>query len=137
MPDADNRLDPSSAVHGVDHVSLLVSDARQARDFYVEVLGLAELPRPDLGFPGAWLSLGGGQALHLLELPDPDPREGRPGHGGRDRHFALRVETTAPFAERLAAKGLAFTTSRSGRDALFFRDPDGNAVELVGAGDSA
>ncbi len=132
MPDADKRFASPPEIHGVDHVSLLVSDARQARDFYAEVLGLVELPRPDLGFPGAWLSLGGGQALHLLELSTPDEVDGRPAHGGRDRHFALRVETTAPFAGRLEAKGLAFTRSRSGRDALFFRDPDGNAVELVG-----
>ena len=121
-------------VHGIDHVSLLVSDADRACRFYAEVLGLSVLPRPDLGFPGAWLSLGGGQALHLLELPDPDPRDGRPAHGGRDRHFALRVGATAPFAERLEAQGIEFTRSRSGRDALFFRDPDGNAVELLGSG---
>ncbi|KTG16566.1 MULTISPECIES: VOC family protein [unclassified Guyparkeria] len=130
MSDANNRRD----VCGIDHVSLLVGDADAACRFYAEVLGLAVLPRPDLGFPGAWLSLGGGQALHLLELPDPDPRDGRPQHGGRDRHFALRVTATAPFAERLAEAGIAFTRSRSGRDALFFRDPDGNAVELLGAG---
>ncbi|MCL7750653.1 VOC family protein [Guyparkeria hydrothermalis] len=134
MTDADNRSDTRPEVRGVDHVSLMVRDARQARDFYTEVLGLAALPRPDLGFPGAWLSLGGGQALHLLELPNPDPREGRPEHGGRDRHVALRVAETAPFAERLEARGMRFTRSRSGRDALFFRDLDGNAVELVGTG---
>jgi len=134
-----NQIDTShdgnaGDVRGLDHVSLLVSDADRACRFYAEVLGLAVLPRPDLGFPGAWLSLGDGQALHLLELPDPDPRDGRPEHGGRDRHFALRVRATAPFAERLADAGIAFTRSRSGRDALFFRDPDGNAVELLGAG---
>jgi glyoxylase I family protein len=134
MPDADNRPDVQPEVHGVDHVSLLVSDARLARDFYVEVLGLVELARPDLGFPGAWLSLGAGQALHLLELTNPDPRAGRPEHGGRDRHVALRVHNTAPFAERLGGRDIPFTRSRSGRDALFFRDPDGNAVELVGNG---
>ncbi|MFO7582305.1 VOC family protein [Guyparkeria sp.] len=127
----------SSNVRGIDHVSLLVADAGRAERFYREVLGLASLTRPDLGFPGAWLDLGGGQALHLLELPDPDPKDGRPAHGGRDRHFALRVADTAAFTERLEAEGIAFTRSRSGRDALFFRDPDGNAVELVGAGDSA
>ena len=124
----------SDAVRGLDHVSLLVGDAEAACRFYVEVLGLEVLPRPDLGFPGAWLSLGADQALHLLELPDPDPRDGRPEHGGRDRHFALRVAATAPFAARLAERGIAFTRSRSGRDALFFRDPDGNAVELLGVG---
>jgi len=137
MLDADNRLDAPPEVQGVDHVSLLVSDARRALAFYVEVLGLAKLPRPDLGFPGAWLSLGGGQTLHLLELPNPDVVDGRPEHGGRDRHVALRVEATTPFAERLEAEEIAFTRSRSGRDALFFRDPDGNAWELLGTTASA
>ena len=130
MNDANRPND----VRGIDHVSLLVDDAESACRFYAEVLGLAVLPRPDLGFPGAWLSLGAGQALHLLELPGPDSRAGRPEHGGRDRHFALRVGATAPFAARLAERGIAFTRSRSGRDALFFRDPDGNAVELLGVG---
>ena len=125
----------SNDVLGVDHVSLLVSDTARAERFYREALGLASLPRPDLGFPGAWLSLGsGGQALHLLELPDPDPRNGRPPHGGRDRHFALRVTSTASFAARLETMHVPFTRSMSGRDALFFRDPDGNAVELLGQG---
>ena len=125
----------SVAVHGIDHVSILVADATRAESFYREVLGLSPLPRPDLGFPGAWLDLGAGMTLHLLELPSPDPVGDRPAHGGRDRHFALRVEATGPFAERLERLGVDFTRSRSGRDALFFRDPDGNAVELLGAGD--
>lgn len=121
-------------VRGVDHVSLLVAQIDRSERFYRDVLGLETVRRPDLGFPGAWLSLGGGQTLHLLELTNPDPVDGRPAHGGRDRHFALRVATTAPFAERLDRHGVVFTRSRSGRDALFFRDPDGNAVELVGNG---
>ena len=125
---------PSNDVLGVDHVSLLVSDTARSERFYRKVLDLAPLPRPELGFPGAWLDLGGGQALHLLELPNPDPVDGRPVHGGRDRHFALRVTATAPFAARLEGEGIAFTRSKSGRDALFFRDPDGNAVELLGQG---
>ncbi|MFP4640474.1 MAG: VOC family protein [Guyparkeria sp.] len=125
----------SVAVHGIDHVSILVANATRAEAFYREVLGLSPLPRPDLGFPGAWLDLGAGMTLHLLELPNPDPVDDRPAHGGRDRHFALRVEATGPFVERLERLGVDFTRSRSGRDALFFRDPDGNAVELLGAGD--
>lgn len=121
-------------VRGVDHVSLLVAEIDRAERFYRDVLGLEPLARPDLGFPGAWLSLGAGQALHLLDLPNPDPVSDRPAHGGRDRHVALRVAATGPFAERLDRHGVAFTRSRSGRDALFLRDPDGNAVELLGVG---
>jgi len=120
-------------VLALHHVSLLVSDTDRARRFYEDVLALMPLDRPDLGFPGAWLALGDGQQLHLMELPDPDPKSGRPEHGGRDRHFALRVADLAPFIERLEQAGVNYTRSRSGRASIFFRDPDGNAVELMGA----
>ena len=73
------------------HASLLVADTRRALGFYRDLLGLAVADsRPDLGYPGAWLQVGGRQ-IHLLELPSPDPVAGRPVHGGRDRHVALLV----------------------------------------------
>ncbi len=116
------------------HVSLLVADTARSLDFYGGLLGLEIAPeRPDLGFPGAWLNLGGGQ-IHLLELPSPDPTDGRPDHGGRDRHTALRVDDFESLRARLDAAGVPYTLSRSGRQALFCRDPDGNAIELIGAG---
>ena len=40
---------------------------------------------------GAWLWIGP-EMIHLMELPNPDPVEGRPEHGGRDRHFCIGVE---------------------------------------------
>lgn len=120
-----------SRVTGLDHVSLLVADTARALRFYREVLGLEPEPgRPELGFPGAWLRLGDRQ-LHLLELANPDPVEGRPAHGGRDRHTAVRVSDLADFASRLHRAGIPYTMSRSGRRALFCRDPDGNAWELI------
>ena len=114
------------------HVSLLVADTARAVDFYCGVLGL-ELAsdRPDLGFPGTWLNIGAGQ-IHLLELPNPDPAEGRPEHGGRDRHTALQLEDFEALRARLDAARVPYTLSRSGRHALFCRDPDGNAIELIG-----
>ncbi len=112
------------------HVSLIVSDTRNALDFYNGLLGLAVIERPALGFPGAWLGIGE-QQLHLLELANPDPVSGRPEHGGRDRHIALLVDAIDAYEERLKARDIPFTRSRSGRAALFCRDPDGNGVELV------
>jgi glyoxylase I family protein len=83
-------------------------------------------------------------------LPDPDtgsqrpahPQEVRRGcmglkpqqhtqHGGRDRHVALAVDDLAQLQARLDAAGIACTQSRSGRRALFCRDPDGNALEFI------
>jgi glyoxylase I family protein len=118
-------------VEGLHHVSLLVADTGRALGFYRDLLGLEPDPaRPDLGFPGAWLAIGG-QQIHLLELPNPDPLEGRPAHGGRDRHVAMTVPDLDRLTERLDAAGIPYTLSRSGRRALFCRDPDANAVELI------
>lgn len=117
-------------VLGLDHVSVIVKDAEHALKFYQTVLGLEVLPRPELGFPGYWLDLGHGQSLHIMQLPDPDSESERPLHGGRDRHFALRVDSIDAFAEQLEQMELEFTRSRSGRRALFTRDPDENALEL-------
>jgi glyoxylase I family protein len=117
------------------HVSLIVADTARSLAFYRDLLGLEVADdRPDLGYPGAWLQLGEAQ-IHLLELPNPDPLAGRPAHGGRDRHIALEVADYAALKQRLEAKQVPYTSSRSGRKALFCRDPDQNAVEIIAAGD--
>jgi glyoxylase I family protein len=115
----------------IHHVSLIVSDTSRALAFYRDLMGLTlDTTRPDLGYPGAWLWVGE-QQIHLLELPNPDPVQGRPQHGGRDRHLALTLKDTESFARDLEQAGIPFTRSRSGRRALFCRDPDGNAIELM------
>lgn len=113
------------------HVSVLVSDTTRALAFYRDVLGLPPVPdRPPLPFPGAWLDLGQGQQIHLLEL-EATGRGGADRHGGRDYHLALEVADLDAAVAALQAAGVAFTSSRSGRRALFCRDPDGNAIELM------
>ncbi|MFN2309477.1 MAG: VOC family protein [Gammaproteobacteria bacterium] len=118
-------------IQRIHHVSVIVADTARALYFYRDLLGLQiDARRPDLGYPGAWLWIGD-QQLHLLELTNPDPVTGRPAHGGRDRHLALTVDDLAALGQRLEAAGIACTVSRSGRRALFCRDPDGNALELI------
>jgi glyoxylase I family protein len=115
----------------IHHVSLIVSDMEQSLRFYIDLLGLTlDKHRPDLGYPGGWLWVGD-QQIHLLELPNPDPVEDRPQHGGRDRHLALSVKNLDALTQRLEEAGIGFARSRSGRRAIFCRDPDANAVELV------
>lgn len=117
-------------IQAIHHVSLIVSKVEKSLAFYQTLLGLEVEERPELPFPGAWLKIGD-QQLHLLELPNPDPVSGRPQHGGRDRHLAMSVRDLNALADRLDQAGIALTRSKSGRAALFFRDPDGNALELV------
>lgn len=116
------------------HVSVIVADTHRALAFYCGVLGLEQdLSRPDLGYAGAWLWLASGQ-IHLLELPNPDPVDGRPEHGGRDRHLALAVDDVEAMAAALDRAATPYQRSKSGRRALFCRDPDANGIELVERG---
>jgi glyoxylase I family protein len=112
------------------HVSLIVSDTDKSLEFYCGILGLERVERPDLGFPGAWLQVGD-QHIHLLELPNPDSTDNRPLHGGRDRHTAFSVQGLDLLRQRLHEAGIDYSMSQSGRKALFCRDPDANAVELI------
>lgn len=87
-------------------------------------------PHDKLPYRGAWLWIGP-EMIHLMELPNPDPLEGRPVHGGRDRHFCVGVESIEPLESRLKEAHVEFTRSMSGRPAIFFRDPDMNCLECV------
>jgi glyoxylase I family protein len=119
-----------SEILSIHHVSVIVVDTARALRFYRDTLGLeVDSARPDLGYPGAWLKLGD-QQIHLLEVPNPDSAQGRAAHGGRDRHCAFWVRSLDALRARLDAAGAACTLSKSGRRALFVRDPDGNALEF-------
>ncbi len=117
---------------GIHHVSLLVRDRQRALDFYCGVLGMTLVERPALPFDGAWLDVGSSQQIHLLVLPDPCAGRPLPEHGGRDRHAAFQVSDFDALVARLENANIPFTRSRSGRQALFCRDPDGNALEFIG-----
>lgn len=120
------------AITQLHHVSILVADTQRALAFYCGILGLErDSNRPDLGYPGAWLKIGAGQQLHLLQLPNPEAGLERPAHGGRDRHFALCCDDLDAIIHNLQRAGIAFSRSQSGRQAVFCRDPDGNAVEII------
>ena len=116
------------------HVSLIVKDINIALGFYTEVLGLRiDKTRPDLGYPGAWLILPGQQQIHLMQLDDPDKNSERPEHGGRDHHIAFTIQSIDNLIKSLEELDMSYTKSKSGRRALFCRDPDGNALEFIEA----
>lgn len=118
-------------IHSLLHSSLLVEDLPRARAFYEGVLGMVpSTVRPDMSFDGVWYDFGQ-QQIHLLCIANPEKGLVRPEHGGRDRHVALGVDAVEELAKRLNSSGIPYTRSKSGRAALFCRDPDGNALEFV------
>ena len=118
------------AIKQLLHAGLIVSDLEKSRAFYEGVLGLTPNPaRPDFGFPGVWYDIGRNQ-VHLMVVPNPYTDVIHPEHGGRDIHVAFSVDDVEAVRSGLDKAGVAYSMSKSGRAALFCRDPDGNALEF-------
>eukprot|EP00250_Pteridium_aquilinum_P001273 c11483_g1_i2 orf=413-868(-) len=127
---------------GIHHVGILCKDLDKSLNFYCGVLGMKTCDlRLDktLPFRGAWLWVGD-QMIHLMELPNPDPVNGRPLNGGRDRHMCLHIKNLDGLKVVLQDAGITFTESMSLKPQVFIRDPDGNGLEFqpldVGPGPS-
>jgi glyoxylase I family protein len=123
-------MSKNNLIAGLHHVSLLVADLQRASNFYINTLVLEiDASRPEMAFPGMWLKIGT-QQIHLLCFDKTASGTGAE-HPGRDAHFALAVSSVNRIEEILSAKGIPFHMSKSGRRALFCRDPDGNGLEFV------
>jgi glyoxylase I family protein len=107
----------------VHHVSINVEDVEAALRFYCDTLGLTQrTDRPDFGFGGAWLDIGG-QQVHLIEGTTPT------AHG---QHFAILVDNLEDTVAELRGDGIEVTDPRpvgTSRQA-FVSDPSGNLIEL-------
>lgn len=115
-------------ISGMNHFTVLTDDVPRTVDFYTRMLGLADGPRPDLGFPGAWLYAGDEAVLHVI--------------GGRPRdqlrpgvidHMAFSAKGLADTLAMLIAHNIEHTCRRqngSGTWQVFFLDPNGARVEL-------
>jgi glyoxylase I family protein len=108
---------------GVHHVSINVRDVDEALRFYTDVLGLTlREDRPDFGFGGAWLDVGG-QQVHLIEAGPPQ---------ALGQHFALLVDDLDAAVAELRSRGVEVgdpSPVGTGRQS-FLSDPSGNQIEL-------
>ncbi|HAR31589.1 MAG TPA: lactoylglutathione lyase [Gammaproteobacteria bacterium] len=113
-----------SALSGIHHVSINVTDVEAARQFYVDALGLELLPRPELGVPGLWMRAGA-QEVHLLGMTSGAPLP--------EQHFAFAVADLDALRERLGTLDIRVSVPMEipgiCRQA-FTRDPSGNLVEF-------
>ena len=113
-------------VTDIHHVSLNVSDVARALTFYRDLLGMAELPRPDFSFGGAWLDAGSGRQVHLIEANVPTDL---------GQHMAFQVLDLDAVIGQLRAAGHEAPSAVSvGGTAIrqtFVSDPDGNRIEFT------
>jgi catechol 2,3-dioxygenase-like lactoylglutathione lyase family enzyme len=120
----------------MNHFTVLTNDLDATRAFYIDLLGLSEGFRPDLGFPGAWLYAGGEAILHIVAgrgVP-ANPR-------GVIDHMAFSAHDLRAVAARLTEHKIEYDLRRlpsTGVWQLFCLDPSGARVELdFDAGEAA
>ena len=127
-------------VKSLDHVTLVVKDLDRSRQFYVDVLGMREEPRPAFAFPGLWFQAGATQ-IHLIGEHDGSPPAGNPlpeqFRTSRSHHFAFLVDDANAAYSRALELGLKIVSPPKSRPdgfvQVFLNDPDGHVVELCSA----
>ncbi len=125
-------------VSALEHVTIRCMQRQKTRDFYVELMGLIEGPRPDFPFRGHWLYLGGVPVVHLVEAADKGSAwGGEPGAAGSDTgpfdHVAFQGADFDTMRARLRTAGVTFRERIvPGGDLkqLFVPDPEGVLVEI-------
>ncbi|HKP67743.1 MAG TPA: VOC family protein [Pyrinomonadaceae bacterium] len=99
----------------------------QAREFYCDVLGLQEIPKPDelVRRGGFWLEVGDRQ-LHIGTEDDVDRNVTK-------AHVAYLVDDLEAARERLATAGVGVADGIqiAGCRRFEFRDPFGNRIEFL------
>lgn len=118
-------------VRFLHHVSRVTRHLEESRAFYRDVLGFQEIPRPQLGFPGAWL-FNYGMQIHLLVNDAPQGRHDL--IETRDNHLAFYVDDIDSVERLLTDHAVTFRVNHQ-RDTnlkqIFFRDPDGHHIEVA------
>ena len=117
------------------HIAIICSDYKQAKEFYVDKLGLPlirEVYRPERRDYILTLLVGTVE-IELFIMEDPPLRVTNPEARGL-RHLAFHVENIEPVIQWLNGMGIETEPVRvdpfTGGRMTFFRDPDGLPLEL-------
>ncbi|MEM8725165.1 MAG: VOC family protein [Pseudomonadota bacterium] len=115
------------AIIGLDHIQIAipVNAEDRARQFYGDLLGMHEAPKPgNLSRTGCWFERGS-VSLHIGVDPEFVP--------GRKAHPALLVDDLGRLRERIEAAGFQTHDDKpvEGYARFFTFDPFGNRIEFM------
>ena len=123
----------------LEHCTIRTTKLSETRQFFEDVLGLQQGPRPPLRMPGFWLYLKEVPVIHLMEIGkhyEQDPfgqiLEQEEGSGALD-HIAFRAENLESFLQKLKEHQVEHRRASIPEIALeqvFIKDPNGIVLEL-------
>ncbi|MFN3232057.1 MAG: VOC family protein [Alphaproteobacteria bacterium] len=115
-------------IQQLDHVNINTRDLDACIKFYSDILGFENGPRPDFGFPGAWMYCGEQAVIHIMAMPDAPT-----GPTGPLDHVAFKCSGFDAMKERLEKSSLKYGANEVpdfNIKQLFVHDPDGVKIEL-------
>ena len=139
-------------ITGISHVGISVANLERSIAFYRDLLGMRLIQEVPMGGANYDAIMGlkgthgriavlrtGNLEIELLEFERPAPRPVDPDRHVSDQgisHFAMHVEDIAGLHARLEAAGVRFHSAlvyfpRCATTAVYFRDPDGNLIEML------
>jgi catechol 2,3-dioxygenase-like lactoylglutathione lyase family enzyme len=128
-------------IRKLDHAAFLVKDVERSCQFYGQVLGMEQIPRPkNFDFPGAWFSKGSFQ-IHLIGEDEPGRvAQVNPGYRrdemahGHGAHVAFEVDNLEEAIRHLHAHDVEIVGGPrprgDGVQQMYVCDPDGYIIEL-------
>ncbi len=114
---------------GMNHFTIMAEDEQTTLDYYVNLLGLRVGPRPDLGFPGAWLYGEGPAPILHMYFGRPMPTQ----RAGVIDHMAFTCTNLKAVKARFDERNIKYDLRQqagAGTWQLFSFDPNGAKVEL-------
>lgn len=118
----------------INHIAVYVVDLEKSRNFYENIVQLKSIPEPFKDGLHQWFSVGGAAQLHLIKGAKEITEHSKMGH------VCFSVPVIDDFIKNLIKNNIPFenwkgdpeqTTVRvDGVKQIYFKDPDGNWIEI-------
>lgn len=118
----------------LNHIAIYVVDLDKSTAFYMNIIGIEQIPEPFHDGRHSWFRVGEHSQLHIISGAK------KPMELPKDMHLCFRVPSVQAFIVNLIRAGIPFenwqgkqnaiTTRVDGIKQIYFKDPDGYWIEI-------